>query len=200
MGFSANSDFIRRSYDVGYSYGFSDWFKGGVSIGGDKPVGGSFDLTVAGVETQFAILRGKNAPLVLSWYTSVDSGLLSTQSELLTFGPLIGFKVDRFEVTLNPLVQKAWSPNRPGIDFTYAWQVRTSIAERIGLGVEAYGTIPEIGNAPSAEFQDHRIGPVVYIENNLFPGVKSELQLGVLLGLTDATPDTTGRAMFAIIW
>lgn len=199
-GFPVNSDFVRHGYEVGYSYGFSDWFKAGIKVGRDQPVGGSFDFTAAGVETQFAILRGENTPVLLSWYTGVDVGLLSSESEALTFGPLIGFELSRVDVTLNPLFQKVWNPDAPGIDFAYAWQVKTGIAEEVGLGVEGYGTIPDIGNTPSVEFQDHRIGPVVYIENHLKTGVKSELQLGILFGMTDATANTTGRAKFAILW
>jgi hypothetical protein len=198
-GFRPNSDFVRQSYEVGYSYGFTDRFKAGIKLGGDRPVGGSFDFTAFGVETQFGIL-GQGSPIALSWYTGYDVGLLSAESEVLTFGPLIGFKAGRFDITLNPLFQKAWNPDAPGIDFAYAWQVKTGIADKIGLGVEGYGTVPDIGNAPGLDFQDHRMGPVVYIENDIANGVKSELQLGVLFGMTEATADTTGRAKFAIMW
>lgn len=199
-GFLPNSNFVRQSYEVGYSYGFSNWFKAGIKLGGEQPVGGNFDVNVFGVEAQFAILNGEQTPFVLSWYTGLDVGLVHGDGEAITFGPLIGFKAGRFDVTLNPLFQKGINPDSEGIDFAYAWQVKTDVADKIGLGVEGYGTVPDIANAPRTDDQDHRIGPVVYIETGLGGAVKSELQLGVLFGTTEATADTTGRAKFAIMW
>jgi hypothetical protein len=89
------------------------------------------------------------------------------------------------------------------------------------LGIEGYGAIPDIGNAPGAAFQEHRIGPVIYWSQDLSQvqathtsmklsvsdgapqgskGAKLDLQLGLLFGLTDATADTTVKAKAAITW
>lgn len=65
---------------------------------------------------------------------------------MLTFGPLVGFKLGRFDVTLNPLLRTAWHSGVPDIDYAYAWRLRTGIAEMAGLGVEGYGTISDIGD------------------------------------------------------
>ncbi len=153
----------------------------------------------------------------LAWFAGLDVGLQNGVSDVLTFGPLVSIELAKgLELTLNPLFQKSWDPSAPGIDFNYAWQLKREISDNVAIGVEGYGVIPDIGNAPSIDGQEHRVGPVLYLSHDMAAGggsgmklgaqaadakgAKVELQLGVLVGLTEATADTTGRAKLAITW
>ena len=221
-GFPVNSDFIRQSYEASYGYGLTSWFKAGVKIGFEQPDHEQLEATYAGVEAQAVLLDPGKAPIGLAWFTGVDFGLPSGESDVATFGPLVSFNLAKdLVVTLNPLFQKSWDPSTPGVDFNYAWQIKRTINDNVAIGAEGYGLVPDIGNAPSVDFQEHRAGPVLYLSHELAGGngkpgamkvggngngeakdggAKIELQLGVLFGFTEATADTTGRAKLAITW
>ena len=55
--------------------------------------------------------------------------------------------------------------------------------------------IPNIGNSPGIDFQEHRIGPVIYYEKELRGEHETTFALdaGILFGLTEATPNVTGK-------
>lgn len=221
-GFPVNSDFVRQSYEASYGYGLTSWFKAGVKIGFEQPDHEQLEATYAGVEAQAVLLAPDKAPIGLAWFTGVDFGLQTGESDVLTFGPLVSFNLAKdLLVTLNPLFQKSWDPSTPGVDFNYAWQIKRTINDNVAIGAEGYGLVPDIGNAPSVDFQEHRAGPVLYLSHEMAGGngkagamklggdgngeakdggAKIELQLGVLFGFTEATADTTGRAKLAITW
>jgi hypothetical protein len=223
-GFPANSDFIRQSYKTEYSYGLSDRFKASIELNLEQRVGDNLEARSAGPWAQFVLLEPQLGPIGLAWFMRYDIGVKSGESDVLTFGPLVSFALAKaLKVTLNPLFEKEWNPSKPGIKSSYAWQVKAEATDNIGLGVEGYGSIPNIGDPPGIDFQEHRIGPVLYIafdldgasdkvgglrdmspsETNIgrakgrAPAPKMELQLGVLFGLTEATADIAGKTKLA---
>jgi hypothetical protein len=203
-GFPANSDFIRQSYETSYSYGFTQYFKAGIKLDFDQPVGEALDVTTAGLEGQIVLIDPSKSAIGLAWYSGLDAGIRKGESDTLTFGPLLSFKLsEMIDLTVNPLFARSWSPTTPGIDFVYAWQVKRKLDDRFSVGVEGYGVIPDIGHGTPVDFQDHRVGPVIYISHDLGSAVspsrlglaaggnsgggsvpKLELQLGVLFGFT----------------
>jgi hypothetical protein len=218
-GFPVNSDFLRQSYETSYSYGITSWFKLGAKIGFEQPDGGKLDASYAVLETQAVLINPSPARIGLAWYTGFEVGLNRDASEVLTVGPLVSLSFSK-ETTLllNPLFQKSWDPSTPGVDFNYAWQLKRTINDNVAVGLEGYGVIPDVGNAPSVDFQEHRLGPVLFLSHETGGGDsgrpmklgstaepdkgggKVELQIGVLFGFTDATPDATGRAKLAFTW
>ncbi len=200
-GFPVNSDFVGQSYEIGYGYGLTNWFKAGLKIGLEQPLSQRLEATALGLEGQAVIVDPEKSRIGLAWYTGFDIGLKSDESEVLTFGPLVSVKIsDKLSLTLNPLFQKSWSPSTPGLDFNYAWQIKRELSDAMALGAEGYGAIPDIGEAPAKDVQEHRFGPVLYLMGGGKDAPKVELQIGVLFGMTEATADTTGRAKMAITW
>lgn len=135
----------------------------------------------------------------------------------MIFGPLVSLELAKgLDLTLNPLFETSWDSDASGIGFNYAWQLKREMSDNVAIGVEGYGVIPDIGNAPSVAFQEHRAGPVIYLSHEVAggggstmklgtnaadgKGAKVDLQLGVLFGFTDATANTTGRAKLAVTW
>ncbi|HEX4893893.1 MAG TPA: hypothetical protein VFV47_11435 [Hyphomicrobiaceae bacterium] len=218
-GFPVNSDFVRQSHETSYSYGITTWFKLGAKIGFEQPDGEKLDASYAVVEAQAVLINPSPTRIGVAWFTGFEVGLKQDASESLTFGPLLALSLSKdTTLLLNPLFQKSWDPSTPGVDFNYAWQVKRTINDNVAIGLEGYGVIPDIGNAPSADFQEHRLGPVLFLSHETGGGDrggsmklgskaepdkgggKVELQVGVLFGFTDATPDTTGRAKLAFTW
>lgn len=204
--FPVNSDFVRYSSELAAGYGFTDWFKAGSKINGDLPVGETWQLSTAGLETQ--LYFGKLAPGILwGWYTGVDVRVHESETNTVIFGPLVQFGDDKLSLTLNGLFEQTFGANREdGTAFSYAAGLKREVQEGIAIGIEAHGSIPDIGNWPSADFQEHRIGPVLYLDGDIGKArnggaaPKLAIEIGGFVGLTEATPDLTGKLKASLTW
>jgi hypothetical protein len=206
FGYPANADRVRHSYDLTAGYAFTSHFKAGLKAGFDTPVGDNSRLSIAGVETQFYL--GKIAPSISwGWYTSLDARVDRDETNALLFGPLIKFGDDKLALTLNPLFERTFGANSDsGLAFAYAVGLKGEVREGFAVGIEAGGSIPDISSAPGVSFQAHRIGPVLYFDREVASAregrgaKKLSLEIGGYVGLTDATPDWTGRVKAALTW
>jgi len=99
-----------------------------------------------------------------------------------------------------PTPSKSRNPKSTRYDFSHEF----------GIGVEAYGEVEDLGDAPPLDQQEHRLGPVIYWSpgdnhsgvHTEHHGLKDEgavgadtshmsAAFGVLFGLTDVTNDVT---------
>jgi hypothetical protein len=224
-GYPMNADLLRRSAEVGVGYGFADWWKAGLKLSLDQPVGGNLEVQTAGVEGLWVLRKREGNALGIAWFTGADFRIADAATNTLTFGPIIQWGTDKTTLTLNPLFARTFGRNREeGVDFTYAWQVKHEVREGFSIGVEGYGVLPNIGKTPGIDFQEHRIGPVLYFERSLARGAtaapkmagmkdvkgaadagkdgdggpKFAGEIGVLFGLTDATQDVAIKIKGAI--
>jgi hypothetical protein len=194
-GFPVNADPVRYSMEVEYTYGVTKWLSLSPLVDFDKPDGDGFHATVAGLESVwFPVEVGKL--LTVAWFTEVEGAVHHDETSSTTFGPIVQFGHDKASLILNPYLEKSFGRNHEeGMDFTYQWQAKASLHERLALGIEGFGVIPNIVNSPGIDFQEHRIGPVLYYEKEL-AGEKERtfaIDAGVLFGLTEATPNVTGK-------
>jgi hypothetical protein len=205
-GFPVNADAVRYGLEIAAGYAFTSHIKAGIKGGFDAPVGENTRLSMVGLETQFYL--GKLAPAISwAWFTGVDARIHREETSSVVFGPLIKFGDDKLSLTLNPLFERTFGTNSErGIAFVYAAGLKAEVRKGFALGIEAVGTIPDIGEVPSANFQEHRIGPVLYLEREVSPAQegrsakKLSLEIGTYVGLTDATPGWTGRIKAALTW
>jgi len=160
-----------------------------------KPSGEDYVVANFAIENTFvfrALDEKKKHDVAFGWFTGTDISIHSDSTNAVVFGPLFAWKADPLTLAFNPLFEKTFGRNRvDGTAFAYAWQVKLDVREGFGVGLEGYGTVENVTNPPPGEDQEHRIGPVAYMELDLGHGVKVEPSLGVLFGLTEATPDTT---------
>jgi hypothetical protein len=205
-GFPANADRVRHSYELAAGYSFSDRFKAGIKAAFDTPLHEHTHMSVAGVEAQ--IFLGQLGPSISwAWFACLDARIHQDDTNTVVFGPLIRFGDDKLSLTLNPLFEHTFGPNRvDGLTFAYAAGLKGELRDGLALGIEAHGAIPELGHGVSANFHAHRIGPVLYIDHELFPAHagqtarKLSLEIGGFAGMTDATPDWTGKIKAALTW
>jgi hypothetical protein len=214
-GFPMNAELLRQSAEIGVGYGFTDWWKAGVKVALDKPVGGDLQATTAGVEAQALLRKLEGNGIGIGWYTGVDFRIADDATNTVTFGPIFQFGTEKTSFTVNPFLARTFGRNREdGVAFSYAWQAKHEVREGFAIGVEGFGAVPNIGNSPGLDFQEHRIGPVLYFERSLArnPGAKVagmkdvkgvdaggkddggpklNIEAGVLFGLTEGTQDVT---------
>jgi hypothetical protein len=205
-GFSAKADPVRHSFEFTAGYAFTDRFKAGAKLGFDTHIGDNPQLSIAGVEGQVFI--GKLAPAVsLAWYTGLDVRIHHGETNTLVFGPLLKIGNDALSFTLNPLLEHTFGANRDdGIGLTYAVGLKAAVREGMAFGLEAHGSITDVANPPGGHVHEHRIGPVLYFDREIIPATegrsarKLSLEIGTFVGLTDATPDWTGKLKAALTW
>lgn len=212
-GFPENADRLRSSHELAIGYGFTDWLKAGAKLSFDHPADEGFRLSTAGIETQIMFKKFEGG-LGLGWFTGVDVRVHRDETNTATFGPVIQLGTEQTQLLLNPFFAKTFGPNREeGIEFSYAWAIKQLLREGFSIGIEGYGSIPDIGHHAGIDFQEHRIGPVVYYERSLGGGrgngrglsikdvgskvgdkddggPKLAIEAGVLFGLTEGTQDT----------
>ena len=109
------------------------------------------------------------------------------------FGPLARFGGDDLSLTLNALFDKTFGKYRtPGMGLDYSAQFKVALADGIGAGAELFGDISDLGDVASFNHPELRVGPVLYLswrsDQSHFGFTGG---VGVLLGTTDDTPDTT---------
>lgn len=204
--FPVNADPTRYSTELGAGYGLTSWLWLGAKANFDQPVGDDWKASTAGVEGQLRF--GKVRPgFDFGWYTGVDARIDKAETNTLTFGPILQFGDDKASLTLNPFLQQTFGPNHDqGTALSYGAMVKREIKEGVAVGIEAYGVIPDIGHGTPLSFQEHRIGPALYLETEIGekqPGRearKASLDLGMFVGMTDATPDLTGKVKFGVTW
>ncbi len=140
----------------------------------------------------------------------VNAGLLATfemslrdDVQTFEFGPLVQLPLGRLTNTANAIFERSFGDDRetPTVGFEYAWQSVVDIAGGFGAGFEAFGEIEKIANdAPSADDQEHRIGPVALFEAELGDWGEIGIEVGFLFGLTNATPDNTFKFNLEYEW
>lgn len=200
-GYPRNADRTRYSLELSGSYAPSDVFKLTAKIALDKPAEDDWQASTGGAEIQVSfgeLTKGVG----IGWFTGLDARIHTDETNALVFGPIIQFGDDRRSLTFNPFFETTFGKNREdGLAFTYGWQAKMALGKGFGIGVEGFGTIPDIANAPSADFQEHRIGPVLYFDGAFKRGKEEagwSVELGMFAGLTEATPDTSAKLKSAV--
>lgn len=213
-GYPRNADRLRSSHELALNYGFATWFKAGAKLNFDKPVDEEFRLATAGIEGQ-AVLKKFEGGIGIAWFTGLDFRVNRDETNSVTFGPIVQLGAEKTHLLINPFLSKTFGKNREdGMDFSLAWAVKHELREGFAIGIEGYSTFPNVSNPPGSEFQDHRIGPVIYLERALGgsghgmrglsvkdtrggnddtkeEGPKLAMEIGVLFGLSDVAQDTT---------
>jgi len=142
------------------------------------------------------------------------------EAKTLIAGPIFEWASGRWQLTLNPTLVQFFGGERNDagqqdekIDFAYANHLKYHWSDSIDVALETYGTIERVGGrggrseeaALFGDFDQHRIGPVVYWSFD--PGLGDtasgggsdddddekpvSLGLGALFGLNSNTPATT---------
>ncbi len=215
-GFPVNAEALRSTIEIGAGYGFSDWWKAGAKITLNKAVGDDLVASTAGIEAQI-VLRKFDKGFGAAWFMGADFALRDDETNTLTFGPVFQFGTEKTQFLVNPFFARTFGQNRTdGLDFSYAVALKQEVRDGFSVGIEAYGSIANISNSLGTDFQEHRIGPVLYFSRDLhgksgsgkglsikdmkapaFGGgdgkdassPKLNIEAGVLFGLTDGTQD-----------
>lgn len=197
---------IRAAHELAIHTGVTEFWMTKLALGLERPSGDSYELTSIASENVVRFSKDPHGPLDAAWFTALEAGIAPDATNAVVFGPVISYAQGPLAVMLNPFFEKTFGRNREvGIALTYGWRATYQISEAFSLGVEGYGAIEDLGNAAPVSAQVHRIGPVLYLghvhgnpegihgtehaDHTAAHQPEWHGEIGVLFGLTDATPD-----------
>lgn len=187
------SDVNRRVHEQSIDWGILSWWKLSGVLKLEKPEEDQFRANAVAIENLLVLKafdEKRPFDLALGWFTGVDISINNETTNAVLFGPILGLKADKLTLMANPFFERTFGRNSDdGIAFNYAWHAKYELREGFAVGIEGFGVIDDIGNAPAFEDQEHRIGPAIFTELNLGNGVTIAPDVGLLFGLTRATPD-----------
>lgn len=126
----------------------------------------------------------------LGWFTAVEASVHRDTTNSLIFGPIATVKADAFTVTANPFLEKTFGRNHvEGIALNYGWQAKYEVRNGFAIGIEGFGVVENLGNAPRWSDQEHRVGPAIFTEIAVTKDLTIAPDIGLLFGMTQATPD-----------
>ncbi|HEX2653341.1 MAG TPA: hypothetical protein VHN11_06800, partial [Xanthobacteraceae bacterium] len=171
----------------------TDFWKSTLALELKQPVHEELEPTEFKIENYLELVDYAPAHVVLSAFGAVDLGVEEGVANAAKFGPLARFGDDDLSLTLNAIFDKTFGKYRdPGTGLGYAAQFKFALIDGVSAGAELFGNISDLGDVPSFNDTEFRVGPVLYLswrdDQNHF-GFTGDV--GVLLGTTDATPDTT---------
>jgi hypothetical protein len=192
-GLPRNAGANRTAHDQSIDWGVRDWWKLSGVFKLERPDGETFRNDHVAVENLFVLKAVDDKRAIdagLGWFAAVELSTHRHTTNVAVFGPVVAIKADKLSLAVNPFLQKSFGRNRTeGLDFTYGWQVKYDVREGFAVGIEGFGVVENVGHAPRWTEQEHRIGPVIYKEIEIAKGVRITPDIGLLFGLTKATPD-----------
>lgn len=193
LGLPRGANLNHSAHDQSLDYGVRDWWRLSGVVKLENPDDADFRVARMAVENIF-VLRPvddkRPFDLGVGWFAAVDASLNPHTTNTAFFGPIITLAAQKLSFTANPFLERNFGRNSvEGIAFTYGWQAKYEVRDGFAVGIEAYGRIEHLGDPPPWSEQEHIIGPVVYAEIPLGRDFKIAPDIGVLFGLTRATPD-----------
>ena len=185
----------RSAHEQVVHYGVWDWWRLSAAVEWENPPGDKLRATHLAIESIFVLRPMKQKhDLGLGLFVALEASIHGDRTNALVLGPIVTAKWDNVTWTFNPFLEQTFGRNREdGIAFTYGWQAKYELREGLAVGVEGYGLVENLGDSPRLAEQQHRLGPVLFTEVEVAKDFKIEPSVGVLFGLTSATPDVTLR-------
>ena len=187
------ADINRSAHDQSLDYGLFAWWRISAVLKLENVEEDHFKASRVALENLFVLKPiddKRRLDVGLGWFTAVGASIHHDTTNALVFGPIVAMKLDKLVVTANPFLERTFGRNHiEGIALNYGWNAKYEIREGFAIGIEGYGLVENLGSPPPWRDQEHRIGPAIFTELTLGNGLKIAPDLGLLFGLTHATPD-----------
>lgn len=197
---------VRAAHEVAIHAGITDFWMAKLALGLEKPLHEAYDINAVALENVFRLPGLQLGRVDAGWFTGISAAVDGDATNAVEFGPVITVDAGPAAFAFNPFFEKTFGQNREdGIAFSYGWRATYGLADKLSVGLEGYGEIENIADSPAARDQVHRIGPVLYLghvhgaphegghehgHGHDEAGGGLHAEIGVLFGLTPATPGT----------
>lgn len=187
------ADVNRSAHEQSINYGLRDWWRLSAVLKLEDPQDVDLRIAKTAVENLFvlkAIDDRYPRDIGLGWFTALEASVHQDTTNSLIFGPIVTLTSRKLSLTANPFFEKTFGRNRvEGIALNYAWHAKYELRDGFAVGIEGFGLVENLGNPPPWSQQEHRVGPAIFTEIALSDDFKITPDIGLLFGLTSATPD-----------
>ncbi|HVA13282.1 MAG TPA: hypothetical protein VNF99_08530 [Stellaceae bacterium] len=195
-----------QSYTIELGYAPVPWWEPEIEGDLNAAPGQNLSYSATTFENTFQLTEQGKYWADLGFFAEYSHVASKADADDIVFGPLIQKQMpDIFGVdlghdtlhTLNLLVTKEVGRNRnDATPLAIAWQTRIRINPYFEPGFEYYGALSSIAGVSTGQPQQHRLGPALVGEYNLFQYGKIKYEAGYLFGLNRATERGTLRWRF----
>jgi hypothetical protein len=183
------------TYEIGY--GVTPWWEPEIEGEFETVPGQNQRFSATTFENTFQLTEQGKYWADLGFFAEFSHASWRNEADSFTFGPLVqkeantlfGLDLGKDTLhTLNLLVSKEIGLNHSeATPLLVAWQSRLRLNPFFEPGIEYYGQISSIAGTSDGTPQQHRLGPVVVGQYNMFQYGKIKYEMGYLFGLNQAT-------------
>ena len=198
---SGKSNNQSNVFELGYA--FVPWWEPEIEFETKAAPGQNFAYDATTFENTFQLTEQGKYWADLGFFAEYSHAASKADADEITFGPLVqkqmsdilGLDLGHDTLhTLNVLFTKQIGRNRDdATPLAIAWQSRLQINPYFQPGVEYYANITSIAGMSNEEATQHRLGPVLVGQYNMFQLGKIKYEAGYLFGLNQATERGTLR-------
>lgn len=183
----------RQSHEVELKHGLTDRWELIVEGFFRQDIGESLKARQFELGAQYEIIERRGDGLGLAFRTIYEFALQDHSPDEILFGPLAKYVSGKDSATINTFFvgQVGNDVEIDSLELKVNWRLKHEFNEKFALGVEGYSEIEDIAHAGSFNDQEHRLGPVAYLELEGRGGTEWEFAAGTLFGLSDAVSDVT---------
>lgn len=179
-----------QGHRIEVEYGLTDYWLTAFFGDFEKEASDALQYTSTGWENIFYLLDEKSYGLGAGLYVEYENAHRGGDANQVEIKFLLEKCIAGFVNTVNLNFEKeVGNDSDEDLAFAYAWRTTRRLLPDLELGLEAFGEVGELNEAPALAEQEHQIGPVL-LRKLKIPGI-GELtgRLGWLFGLTDDTAD-----------
>ncbi len=194
-----------RSYTVEIGTGLTPWWHTEVEVGFQRDSGAAQPTLLDALvwENMFQLAEPgeywADPGFYIEYGQSLTRGRHASANEI-TFGPAVSKDIGKTTNSINLFFTRLLGPDQTtqGLDFTYAWQTKWNVSERLSPALEIYGDAGVVGRSPALSQQQMLIGPVALgafklHDLGLGNAGKLKYEIGYLFGATPASPNGVVR-------
>jgi hypothetical protein len=198
---------LRQGHEVEATYDFTERWELVAKGIFQQPIGEPLEAKNYQLGAQYELVQRHGDGVGLAFRTLYEFAAEGGQPDDLFYGPMARLVLGKDSATINAFFISQVGENAdPGsVELKINWQLRRDLGPKFGLGVEGYTDIKDLADAGSFEDQEHRLGPVLYLDLGK-KDAKEELHrdevvrpeapsfrvaAGALFGLSEATSDVT---------
>jgi hypothetical protein len=189
------------SASVGVEYGFTAWWAAEATINFGRDLGESTEIHSLEWENRFQLLGGDDDGYVVGALFELSREKEADEGWEIRYGPLLQRTFGSLQTNLNLLFERHLRSEEPShTEFGYQYQLRWLRGGDLDFGIQGFGELGRWDDWEPHSEQSHIVGPAVFArlgspehggddEDDEAP----EIEVGLLFGLTDGSPQTTLR-------
>ena len=182
-------------YSLGFGYGATDyWF---TELYLKRELQGGDSLSLLEWENKFQLTETGKYPIDVGLITEIEAPLNNGKAPWeLKFGPLFQTEFGKLQLNANVLFETkigGADEERHFTELGYQWQAKYRLKPAFEFGLQGIGEVGEWKHWDNADEQAHRIGPAVFGKFNIGQKQAIKYNAALLLGLSDAAPNSTFR-------